>query len=231
MAPRKNVRTTKKYRKKGRKGGKTYRKKYNKASTTIVRSPGASDRMFVKLKYVDSLHIVPLSTRTQYTFRGNSCFDPDYTSTGHQPLYYDQYCAMYGKYRVTASSLKVDVVNNSGISALSYIVYPNTDIQTFLSTSDTLEQSLARTARLVPIAQRVSSYMKSYATTRKICGLSKGQSEDTEYTSTTGSNPGSIWYWNCCFESADRASNVDISVRFELVYYVQFFDRLPVAQS
>lgn len=38
-------------------------------------------------------------------FRMNSLFDPDVTGTGHQPLYFDRYAALYNNYRVLGSRI------------------------------------------------------------------------------------------------------------------------------
>lgn len=51
---------------------------------------------------------VTLSVGTgNYKFRANSLYDPDFTSTGHQPLYFDQLSALYDHYIVVRSRLKI----------------------------------------------------------------------------------------------------------------------------
>ena len=48
--------------------------------------------------------------RAVNTFRLNSLFDPDYTQTGHQPQWYDQYTAIYGQYRVLGAKIRATFV-------------------------------------------------------------------------------------------------------------------------
>lgn len=40
-------------------------------------------------------------------FRANGCHDPDYTNVGHQPMYWDQWKAIYDYYTVLGSKIKV----------------------------------------------------------------------------------------------------------------------------
>lgn len=222
------------YRKRGAKKA-PYRKrkaKYQKAVITRMKGSGFSDSMFVKLNYVDYIQLRPGTMYSQYVFRGNSLFDPDYTGTGHQPMYFDQYAAIYGRYRVAGCSIKVDSVNASGTSSLYFILFPSTDVATLTSISLALEQGRARAPRVIPAGNTgENGRIKTYCSTRKAVGLTKGQAMDDSLTATVGSTPSQVWYWNCFWESTDNSSNVVANVIVKLTYYVQFFDRMPSAQS
>lgn len=63
----------------------------------------------VKLKYVENITLDPpaAGSAATYTFRCNSLFDPNFTGTGHQPMFYDNYSAIYGQYTVVKSFIKV----------------------------------------------------------------------------------------------------------------------------
>jgi len=70
---------------------------------------GIPDQMVTKIRYVENLGInVTGGSIGKYVFRMNDPSDPDYTSSGHQPLYYDQWSAMYSKFVVEKSYIKVD---------------------------------------------------------------------------------------------------------------------------
>ncbi len=49
-----------------------------------------------------------------YTFAFNNIFDPDFTSTGLQPVGFDQMSAFYGRFRVIACTFHVDFSNITG---------------------------------------------------------------------------------------------------------------------
>jgi len=212
----------------GRNYGGTKKGKYQKAVFTRMRGAGFADTLFVQLNYVESLNLSNGSPRIQYTFRGNSLFDPDYTGTGHQPMYFDQYAAIYQRYRVLGSSIRVDCINAQGLSACYFIMFPNTEIATLTSIPLALEQSRARAANIMPIAGGgPAARYQQYCSTRKACGLTKGEFYDDTYSSTVGNNPNQIWYWNLFWETTDSSSDVTVNAIVKLVYYVQFYDKAP----
>lgn len=66
-----------------------------------------------KLKYSDAFNLASDATLTSYTgsqyvFRLNSLYDPDLTGTGHQPYGFDQYAALFNRYKV--DKVTVDVI-------------------------------------------------------------------------------------------------------------------------
>lgn len=82
---------------------------YRPSRRTLIRS-GFPKKLTVKLAYVDSITIDPPGGPDgfgTYVFRANSCFDPDFTGTGHQPMMFDTYMALYDHYQVKWSSIKV----------------------------------------------------------------------------------------------------------------------------
>jgi len=68
----------------------------------------------VKLTYADQIRLDPTvgGVPKTYVFRANSLFDPDYSFTGHQPLYYDQYSAIYKAYKVYGSKITITGAND-----------------------------------------------------------------------------------------------------------------------
>ena len=78
-------------------------------SRRLVRS-GFPAQCTVKLAYVDSISLDAIAGPDQfvyYIFRANSCYDPDYTGVGHQPMGFDEYMKLYDHYQVKWSSIKV----------------------------------------------------------------------------------------------------------------------------
>ena len=59
----------------------------------------------VKLKYSDTVEIDPGAggAASHYFFSCNSIFDPDRSSTGHQPFGFDHYASVYNHYTVLSS--------------------------------------------------------------------------------------------------------------------------------
>ncbi len=88
------------------------------------------DKMTTSLRYVDVVSIDAGSASiAKHTFRANSAFDPDHSSTGHQPLQYDEIAAYYANYRVLSSKIKVSPVATatSNVIPCLYGVYRDAD--------------------------------------------------------------------------------------------------------
>jgi len=86
-----------------------------------IRRPdfGFPDRMITKLRYVDNLELTAnAGVVAANVFRLNSCFDPDLSGVGHQPMYYDQFAGAvgsgpYSRYRVVSAKINVTLSLNS----------------------------------------------------------------------------------------------------------------------
>jgi hypothetical protein len=64
----------------------------------------------VELDYADMVYCNSSSgTPGVYQFRLNSAFDPDYTSTGHQPMGFDQWSSYYNHYVVESCSYQISI--------------------------------------------------------------------------------------------------------------------------
>lgn len=188
--------------------------------------------MMVTLKYSDLIALAPVAAVAQYTFRGNSVFDPDYTSTGHQPRYYDQWSAFYQKYKVISSKIHCSVSNFQATAGVIAVVVPHTDILTLTTYYNAAEMPLMKRTEQIPISTRQGgiSTVHSSASTRQICGLSEAQLASEDYSALTGANPLSIWYWNIGFFGAN-GTNVSVSFDVDLEYQILFYERYDPGAS
>lgn len=89
----------------------TYRKR---APTLAKRRPPfflynslVQPKLRTKLVYCDTIELAPDNGMDNHLFRINSIFDPDYTGTGHQPAFHDQWSPLYSNYRVTGFKYSV----------------------------------------------------------------------------------------------------------------------------
>ena len=62
-----------------------------------------------KLVYTDTILLSSTGSVAfnTHTFRANSVFDPDWTGAGHQPTRFDQLAALYQRYEVLKSKIRV----------------------------------------------------------------------------------------------------------------------------
>jgi hypothetical protein len=186
----------------------------------------------VKLKYADLITLAPGATYAQYTFRGNSLFDPDYTGTGHQPRYFDQWSAFYQKYKVLSSSIRVSVSNYSATGGVICVIVPHTDILTLTSYSSAAEQPRMKRTEQLPVSTRMGALntIRHGITTQAVCGLSSAQVSSEDWSATVGSNPLQVWYWNLGFFGA-ASNNVSVSFDVELEFVALLYDRADPGSS
>jgi hypothetical protein len=71
----------------------------------------------VALVYSTERKITAAGNEALWAFVVNSPYDPDFTYTGSQPPYFDQWSALYSKYRVVDTMIEAKVVNYSGAHA------------------------------------------------------------------------------------------------------------------
>ena len=110
---------------------------------------GFPDRLLTKLRYHDGVDLTSTAgSQALYQLRWNSTFDPDFTSTGHQPLYRDTFASLYDQYVVCSAVCTVVFTNK--VSGNTFIVGVVTDDDTSAATSVTTicEQNHAQWAIL-----------------------------------------------------------------------------------
>jgi len=112
---------------------KTYRRKRTAPQRQIVTMGNGFPRMLkITHKYHDNYNLVATSGITDsHKFRCNGMYDPDYTGTGHQPIFFDQMTAIYNHYTVIASKITVTYTPSTATTQPSYVgLYVDDDATT-----------------------------------------------------------------------------------------------------
>jgi len=129
-----------------------------------------------------------------YVFVANGLFDPDFTSTGHQPLYFDQLAAIYNHYTVVASKIKLTISPVDNTSPTSYLsVYVDDDASGPANLQARLEQSTC-TNTVIPFGSGATKTIvtKSYNAKQMFGG---DPLSDTQQEGTIASNPNELAYF------------------------------------
>lgn len=81
----------------------------------IIPGLGFPARMRAKLRYNETFGLVSTAGALNvYTFYTNGLYDPNYSGGGHQPMYFDQFMAVYDHYKVIGSKIQVQCVQGQG---------------------------------------------------------------------------------------------------------------------
>lgn len=171
---------------------------------------------------------------TLQQWRINSIFDPDLTSVGHQPYYYDQLSLLYKKYKVYAMTIDFQFTGDSNASivfrpAVTTAAPAQTSTGFQLENERPMSTSLAYSSGGPVTSGRLVYYP------RKILGLTKDQYNDESNTEGlmgglgVGSNPAIESVLNMmCFTTASNSVSV---LRYKITYSVKLFDRIVQTSS
>lgn len=82
---------------------------------------GFPKKVMARLRYVNVVALNGSAGALQtYKWKCNGMYDPDQSSTGHQPLYFDNYMAIYDHYTVIGSKAIFKIVSKDGTSTIPF---------------------------------------------------------------------------------------------------------------
>lgn len=119
------------------------------------------------LRYVDVVSVNAGSAAiASHVFRANSIFDPDFTSTGHQPLMRDEYALLYASYRVISSKIKVTPVASTTTNVVPsfYGVFRDDDSVLTYSLGTSIIEDQRNKGTWGMVAEQLDSSSKKHGT-------------------------------------------------------------------
>lgn len=190
------------------------------ATTSLVRFPGYGfpPKLQVKHKYSDNLVLSSAAGNpVTYNFRCNGMYDPDFTGTGHQPLYFDQLGALYDHFTILRSKIKLTFAASSSDPQMVN-VFQNDDTTTtptLLVTRD--EQSLSKTAVL---ASGQTKEIVLYFSAQRTFGGSILANDNLQGTPSADPTEQSIWTVSCQAIDSSKANacNLLVEIEYEAVW-------------
>lgn len=111
-----------------------------------------SQKRVVKLRYCDHVALNPgISLIDSHVFRANGIHDPDYTGTGHQPMFHDEVAALYNHYCVIGSKItvKIQYTANSANVGMGAVGLFLSDDPTYANTVNALTEQNRSNWRMV----------------------------------------------------------------------------------
>lgn len=228
------------YTKRNYKKKKTYRKnrKYKPYTKMIRATTGVPDVLRTKLKYCDQ-YLIQSATFAfgAQIMSGNSVYDPDVSGVGHQPMGYDQWSQFYKKYRVYASSIRVQFYSDqtaaAGLTNVWILPTPEEPSAVTYGIASLSENPYAKTGALVPYVGKGTVLLKNYMTTNKMYGeklINENEYEGLTGNLGTGSDPINKWFWSVGGETV-TGDVLKIRATVTMTYYVEFFDRVSLPIS
>lgn len=209
---------------------RTEKSSRNPVARSATQVAVAPDRMTVKLRYADQ---VTLSTTSlgyaSYFMRLNSVYDPDFSSTGHQPTGYDEWAAFYNYYRVLSVSGRLSIMDGSSAASSSTVfsIKPTQSTTGSTSVAEILEDQRAQGCGYNPTGP--AEHLSFSYDIRALFGVSKEFYAQANYAALTSANPYDQVFLEIQARSAGTGSTYFVLMQLE--YIVEFFERLEVAPS
>lgn len=163
-------------------------------------------------------------------FSCNGMFDPDITNVGHQPLYFDQFTALYDHYTVIGSKITVKVAPTaSGDEPCQIALFLNDD--TTLTPTDVNgvgEQSSGKIKLIAPNSNNVMTLTKKWSAKKTFGGSILG---NDNLQGTSAANPTEQTYYDIVLQSVTGGVTTACVLQC-FIEYIAIWDELKdIAQS
>lgn len=209
-------------------GGHGASKKARKSEAQLIPGLGPLEWGFpnsiiTKLRYCDVLGLSSGTGAVNSTiFRANGIYDPDYTNAGHQPMWRDNYAAIYDFYTVLGSKITVTFHSRSATNGLIVGII-GSDSSSLSSTLNTLlEQNNSVHSITGSVNSQPIQLEMTYSPMENLGADVKN--EDAAMTAV-GSDPSAgegVYYYGVYVSTEDGASTAVCSIVVEIEYTVKF---------
>jgi len=197
---------------------------------------GFPDRLRTKLRYCDTYTLTASTVMKQQAMKMNDLYDPDQTGLGHQPMWYDQFTAVYNQYTVRYAKLTATFTPTDPPS-LTGLVNAPTLVGVIGSQASSISASNARTLMELNDGDLKLLGDQSGGNNVKTCVITYEPLRDTGFSADDSNNktlvttsPTTLFYANVFkFSQAAFASNVVVNVCID--YHVEFSDRKEATAS
>lgn len=207
------------------------RRKQLRNRVSVPVGLGFPRRMVMTHKYntLVSLNTGALGVTGFQQFRCNGMFDPDFTLSGHQPLYFDQMSVVYNHYTVIGSKItiratKTDASNQIPTTVGVYIDDDGTVVSTNLNTL--IEQSQSRYKFVTQ--ERDAIFTMKWSAKKQFGGSILG---NDNLQGTTTSDPNEQSFFTVFANSEQLVTSTSIQLWADIEYIAVWSELRPVAGS
>lgn len=210
-------------RKKSARAKKVYRK-YTKKARGPVRNLTSSNlgqgfpkKLTMTHKYNDvGLTLTSIiGSLGRYQIKCNGMFDPNFTGTGHQPMYFDQMAALYDHFHVIGSKIKVTLVPTTPDVAYACGLMINDDITSPTTFAAIAENSSGKARYGTGQLQKPIVFSKAWSA-KKTFGGSIMANDSLKGTPTA--DPTELSFFDIYVKSLDAATTSSFYLNVEVSY-------------
>lgn len=214
----------------GKPRGKTRRKPANrrrrrpKYQMMTMPSGAPAGASYGRFRYAEHITLTSTTgTLTSYRFRANSCYDPYYDASGHQPMGWDKQSAYWKKYIVIGSKIRAVVSPSATLTTPVYVgLYLNNDLSQVAGTVNAIVESKKGTYRQLPVGNTDSRTVSARFSCKKFFNVKNPMDKVGDLGALVGANPTSPAYFQLWVQSISGTQSAYASIVIE--YIVRFQD-------
>lgn len=184
-----------------------------------------------KLRYCDNFTLdgAAAGLATPYVFNAGGMYDPNVTSTGHQPRGFDQLIALYDHFVVIGSKITVDICASSTETQNQICGVALRDgATTDTDPNDYLEAGTVRSRQMTPANPR-AKFTLNYSP-KRFLGRSKIMS-DPDLKGSSSGDPAESAYFHVFVAGQAGGNPAACTVFVTIDYLAVFIEPQDVAQS
>lgn len=190
------------------------------------------DRVRTVLRYTTNVRVSPgIVTGSGYVLAINDLFDPDRTAAGHQPRGFDNWAAIYQKYRVHSCLMDVTVRQRAAHGISCWVIPRN--FLAALAVAD-IPAELPRSVWLgVTGSNQPPAHMRNLRIQcNQVLGQTSAQYLANENTAAAvTASPAESVFAHVWVEQLDATTVADFELQITLTYDAEFFDRALIGPS
>ncbi|AYP28762.1 MAG: putative capsid protein [Cressdnaviricota sp.] len=211
------------------------KKRSRKTKYRITAIPGQiiAQSVMANLTYSESTYFTSATgVPNVFVWNLNSVYDPNRTGTGHQPKGFDQYAALYSKYRVTKVKYTVYLSNQTSYDS-AVCVAPTNFLLSSSMPPDVMNEFPGAQFEYCPrVTVGLPKELKGSVDLAKLTGRdSKSYLADDIYASDVATSPSELMMLNIAIQDVTGAQSVTVYYNIKLQYQVLFFDPKDPGQS
>lgn len=197
--------------------------------SNIPRDLPFPNEITVEIPYVSTINFAIAAALDTYFWRGNGCYDPDYSSTGHQPFSFDQWTAFYDRYTVISSRAELKVISGATPTPCALALVPTRTTTDFAVVGEAIESPHA-VCGILDDNNPIPVHLSKSITSAKILGVTTRKIYDDDvYSGGAGADPTHPWYWAVC--AGTYSGNLDVYIMMKIIYRVRFYEPKQLSLS
>jgi len=209
----------------------------------MPRMTGFPETYRTTLVYNEGITLDPGAAGTAYySFNANSLYDPNYSGTGHQPLYYDNLMAIYGRWRIRKCYITVTVLDmfqsnaqldpDTGLAALvggtqaRLVIARDRDAADNETSFNNLQEERSKNIKWRYVSAQTNGRYPKLKMMMIPHVMLKMSKDDSSLWGSTGANATSQCFFNIGVAAVDDTTNIPaLKLNVRLTYVADFFDR------